>query len=756
MESQLTATDFNFLSDKKRADMTPSTASFDIALTGCTPVPLSNYLKALGVLRIVAEQKDPAARGWWHNDVFHVRSTLDRNTLLTFLRDEYRPSPIVGPWGARSGFFAAASEKAAREALEKIAATDSDRLAVFREAIKGTRFVLEHLRLMEKADNDDDKLKLMKACRAMLPDELMPWLDAVFVLLSDGRAFPPLLGTGGNEGSGSYMSGFAQQVVAVVLDRLWDHALIPALFAEAASNQSDNQTPGHFSPEAAGGPNAAAGFDGQVGTNCWDYLLTLEGALLFAASSVKRLEDHSDGTLAFPFCVRPSAVGYGSAADADEASRAEMWFPLWTEPTTCRELEALLAEGRAVVNRRHARNGVDFARAVAGLGTDRGIQAFERYGFQQRNGLSNFAIPLGRFFVKHAPEVELLDSIDEWLDQFHSKAGSDKAPASLRRAVHQLEAAIFELCQSKSSATKSGGRRSNPTLRVLIALGAAERAMAASPKFRDSGARPVPLLKAAWIEQCYDGSAEFRLAAALASIGTRSTASIRKHLEPIESEKFAFGRVWWRETSSDPTQVWGAGSLVSNLIAVLNRRMIEAQQAGEKMFEGQHVVSASLTDVAAFIDGSVDDARIEELLWGLMLIDWKGCSGIERPVNRRVALDAAYALLKLCHLPHDIPGKSEDHRIDVPLNGAITARAASDDLAEATRLAARRLTASGLPTSIDVVGGHRDRARRIAAALMFPISGDTAAERSQQVQQLCLAVRRLRDDEGHDRDDAVS
>jgi len=34
-------------------------------LVGCAPAPLARYLKALGILRLVAEQKDPAVRGWW-------------------------------------------------------------------------------------------------------------------------------------------------------------------------------------------------------------------------------------------------------------------------------------------------------------------------------------------------------------------------------------------------------------------------------------------------------------------------------------------------------------------------------------------------------------------------------------------------------------------------------------------------------------------------------------------------------------------
>ena len=39
-------------------------------LDGCAPAPLAHYLKALGILRLVAEQADRDARGWWDGDRF--------------------------------------------------------------------------------------------------------------------------------------------------------------------------------------------------------------------------------------------------------------------------------------------------------------------------------------------------------------------------------------------------------------------------------------------------------------------------------------------------------------------------------------------------------------------------------------------------------------------------------------------------------------------------------------------------------------
>ena len=53
-------------------------------LDGCAPTPLAHYLKALGVLRLVAEQLDPEARGWWEGERFLLASHKDEDELLAF------------------------------------------------------------------------------------------------------------------------------------------------------------------------------------------------------------------------------------------------------------------------------------------------------------------------------------------------------------------------------------------------------------------------------------------------------------------------------------------------------------------------------------------------------------------------------------------------------------------------------------------------------------------------------------------------
>lgn len=348
---------------------------FNLPLAGCTPVPLAHYLKALGILRLVAEQADPAAAGCWQRDTFILHSALDRDALLDFCLHRYQPTPILAPWNGGSGFY----KKDNTEAIETIEAGAAARMQHYRQSIAAARRAVAQANLKEKP-SPELKESLLLACRNELPEPALLWLDAAFVLTAHGAKYPPLLGTGGNDGRFEFTNNFMQRVTEVMhpadgapaaASTVW---LRQTLFGEPVSAPRCKAPIGQFFPGAAGGANNTSGFDAESAVNPWDYILMLEGALLFAAASLKRLEAAQAGVLAYPFCVKQAGVGYASATGADEeASRAEMWLPLWERPTTLPELTAVLGEGRAQVGKRAARNGVDFTRAVVTLGVDRGL-----------------------------------------------------------------------------------------------------------------------------------------------------------------------------------------------------------------------------------------------------------------------------------------------------------------------------------------------------------------------------------------------
>ncbi len=684
-----------------------------IILSGCAPVPIAHYLKALGVLRLVAEQADPAAAGCWQRDTFVLRSALDRNALIDFFLHRYEPTPIVAPWNGGSGFY----NKDNTKAIQALEAGASSRLRHYRQTISAARRAVTEAKLTEKPPREL-KESLLLACRNELPEPALPWLDTAFVLTAGGAEYPPLLGTGGNDGRLEFTNNFMQRIVDVMQPA--DGAPTPAsatwlkqsLFGELVPICRNKAPIGQFFPGAAGGVNGTSGFDADSAVNPWDYVLMLEGALLFAAASVKRLEAGLAGVLACPFCVRQTGVGYASAAGADEQSaRAEMWLPLWERAATLPELAAVLGEGRAQIGHRAARNGVDFTRAVVTLGVDRGLSAFQRFGFQVRNGLAYFATPLGRVAVRRNARADLLTEADDWMARLRDKASptAKQPPASVSRALRQLEDRILDLCKQNDAARLQA---------VLIALGQAERAVARSLRWTRETAflRPLQGLSTRWLAEADTGSREFRLAAALASLtgdfGAAGWLPLRCHLEPVAMTRR--GQFAWADAPANDVQ-WSAAPLPDILNAIFARRLVRAEQAGIGDCPDTARRPAGIADIAAFIVGETDDALLANLLWGMILIDWS--ADVESPpAPQACAPPALYALLKLCFLPTRVNADA------IPLVPAIHRRAAAGDGAAASQLAVRRLRASGFSPALREIPLRGEVARRAAAALLFPLA----------------------------------
>ena len=406
-------------------------------LLGCTPTPLAHYLKALGVLRLVAEQAEPGARGGWQAEHFVLQSELTQDGLVDFLLRSYRPTPMVAPWNGGSGFF----PKDNKKGIEVLATARAPRFGDLQVAIDVCRNLLAKLSL-DQSPKEEIKQTLILELRAVAPEPLLAWLDAALLLSTDHLRFPPLLGTGGNDGRLDFTNNFMQRLVELFDPE--DGAPQPgasdwlraALFAASASGLA-RAAIGQFAPGAAGGPNATAGFEAESLVNPWDFVLMLEGAMLFAAAATRRLGTRGEPALSYPFTVQPTGGGSGAVALSDERpARAEIWLPLWCRPSSCPEIRALLAEGRATLGRRPARDGLDFARSVARLGIDRGVRSFQRYAFQQRAGRAYIATPLGRIAVRRNPIADLIDQLDsaDWLGRFRRFARRDGTPARPQRS----------------------------------------------------------------------------------------------------------------------------------------------------------------------------------------------------------------------------------------------------------------------------------------------------------------------------------
>lgn len=305
-----------------------------IRLGGCALEPLGSYLKALSVLRLVSEQADGSARGWWDRGSFYLETELDEDGLVAFFLERYTPTPILSPWNGGSGFY----PKDKKVGIEAIAGSTGERFAVYRKAIEISRAIPGVGQ--EKGDSkaDEDKRRrtdVQLACRNRLPDGCVEWLDAaVGISAEDERTFAPILGTGGNEGRLDYTNNFMEYVAELLIGpdgkTPVDELLRNALFGSATAGLQPGAV-GQYDPGQAGGFNQGQGVKiADIATNPWNFVLTLEGAVAWAAGLYRRQGIAFKSFLCSPFTVWSTPVGYGSAAAKDgDSARAEIWAPIW-------------------------------------------------------------------------------------------------------------------------------------------------------------------------------------------------------------------------------------------------------------------------------------------------------------------------------------------------------------------------------------------------------------------------------------------
>ena len=715
---------------------------YELELRGCSPDPLMSYLKALGVFRLVSEQKDGGGRAYWKNDTFYLRSALDRDALMEFFLNEYKPTPIVSPWNGGSGFYPKGS-RAAREAIQAIDTHESPHLDEYREVVTMARKVLDDMDIIEKPSKSE-RQDILARYRNWMPDIAVPWIDAAYVLTTSGPEYMPLLGTGGNDGNLDFSVNFIKNLIPALTGlqigkkppkrfdsedkrkgwlslSIFDHGDTPLVSSAV----------GQFNPGSAGGPNASVGFSGGALLNPWDYVLMFEGALMFAGAAARRLSSQGAPKAVFPFTVDNSAAGYATASDPEygDSARAEFWAPLWERPASLHELERLMSEGRAQLGRGQADSGSDFARAVSGLGTERGVSQFQRYGFVKRNGKSYLAAPLSRFHIRSddseiSQGANVLFDLDGWLNRLRRVARGNKPPAGLGIVLRQVDKSIIEFCQR-------GSRRDLQD--VLIAVGQIERWLSRSGLSKDpkNPVNPLSSLSPKWARYADDCSAEFRLARAMASIQRKSkdgkrVGPIRENLEPVEGTTWNDGSV---------SCVWTSGDPFSNMLSVLQRRCLEGRMQGLDYPPLDSACSANLEHVVTFLDHSLDYQRIVDLAFPLSFLSYE--SGKYVSQDTQFDLPHAYAVMKLTLLTEKFrcPGFSDDEK-DIKMEPRMLAMLGAGRVEEAYQVAHRRLRASGLrPISASPSISNREDGRRLAAALLFPV--DKGAYRA-------LAERALR------------
>jgi CRISPR-associated protein Csx17 len=699
-----------------------------LLLAGCRTQPLASYLKALGLFRVLSLQHSSKPRLGWSQGQACLETSLSHNELIEWILEHYAPTPVTSPWNGGSGYYP--NDKSANIALKKLEQSPHPRFDGYRVTFQDCRRALEYLKLTEKPEPKQQKPQLIRRLRSSLRHaQALEWLDAACVLSheEDRVEMVPLLGTGGNDGRLDFSSAFMQNLVELLLADKKAQPQIRALlnqslFDVACKGLSKNPV-GQFAPGQAGGPNTTSGFDGSPNLNPWDFVLMVEGALVFSAAATRRLTDSTQG-YSLPFTVDVSLAGHSAISpDEKDSARCEMWLPIWCQPIDFQELRMVFSEGRAQVGRRQATSGIDFARAVASLGVERGLEGFERFTFLVRNGKSYFASPTGYYRVEVTAHdrrraVDCLQELDPWMLRYRARAEGNSG-AALRSYFRSLDDAILGLCQGNAHSEREN------LLPILILLGKIQRQLARTPKIQDrkelSFVEPLGGLSSAWWPQPSEDDIELRLA--LSFVGLKG---IKTNLLPIKGRE-------WDNNSRDA--VWTRAPLEQNIVNCLARRFISRPLQGDKEILGEELQAwrfrwdrwkdktllqppTQLRDLQRFLSRQTSDTLIEDLIYGLSLI-----SG-ESPSDLDIRSDSALVPLDYCILKtvFRVPERRSVGQGAVWLApGDLLQQVAAGQTDLAMRRSLSFLRSRGAPPAMELSEFSSDPVR-LAASIAFPIS----------------------------------
>lgn len=573
---------------------------------GLPSTGLMTYLAGLGLARVISEQADPNVRFGWTGNTFVLRTEV--TDLVGFLLDHYRPTPVVSPWNGGSGF--GEKDKSQRGFVDTLASSQGERLVAFRKTIAAVDAVLSN------PDQNPDswpKARFVQELRNRVPDEALSWFDASVVLTLDTAAFPPLLGTGGNDGRLDYSSNFHQRLIDVLPElgaaRKQSEGWVRDLLDGTATTRLQSAAIGQFDPLAAGGPSSSVFGAADSRVNPWGFVLMIEGITWFASSAARRLGE-SRPRATMPFTVWGSADGPTPGADKEE-SRGEFWAPVF-ESVTARQFGQVVREARATWQGRSADGAADMYGAVHSFGVDRGVNHFQRFGYLQRNGLAYVAVLLDTVKVENRPDVSIAAAPMRRAESFsrapgkaterHTRAFESAAMAYLRSpAPERLVDLLAAQTRLEQVATRADTNRHE--LRV-----------------HERGARSDEVLKV--LDSILRSEPEARVAAGLASATTQGTQN----------------RAWSMRDcllGSSP----GALSPHGAVVAGFGRRELAAVLADLVVWRAQHPVDDDRVgrgflpfldhryrtpwfDTHAWATGRLDEARLERYFLAFLAVDW--------------------------------------------------------------------------------------------------------------------------------------
>jgi len=605
-----------------------------IPVPGLRPTSLGAYLAALGLLKVLSHHR-PDVRAAWRDGVFHlVGGPANRDALADALMNvagQASWTPYERGW--------VDAQKASTKAKS------GENLALW------------------QAEADEADLELFAAHAAPA--------SRVY--------FNPLLGSGGNAGKRAFADGWKKATEALLppknkaskkkanIDERRE-ALNAFLNGEASASQAEKLNAASWFSDANKLYNSGQSPFSEGAISPWSMVLACEGLPFFAGSVSRRLGARTRPLGAFPFVVAATAPETSGEAGHD---RGEVWTPLWSRPMTVPELTTLFARGRAEIGGHGAVTPAAFSVAVMRRGVDAGIGEFRRFALGKTTSANTFEPRyLGAVPVPAGSADSRSESFERMLGLIESLPPDRKEGQRWR---------FVGLRGPVESALVSAADKPHDSEAMMALLDAAVQALDrvdVNRSFREKGVswHPLPL---DWLSDLFSGDApdiEARLAFSL----------ISSFPAEYPFALYRFGIEWrnqsggGRPRKSSPyihpktpsaRWVWRAGRLARSLSAVIQRRLLDWENNEKPGAPPPRIpVTASMSDVEAWLDGDVDELLLARWLSRMALFDWTFIPAslqVLSPFERRdIGVGPTLALYGLLHPLLDLRPVSANGRKD--------------------------------------------------------------------------------------------
>lgn len=673
---------------------TPSTLAV-VPLPGLHLDSLGLGLAALGLLSLCA-RRWPSVRGGWHGSVFYLAGgPATENELHTYV----------------AGIGERAEWSAYQKGWDKF----------------------------QKADTKAKSGKNTALWRAREADEALLSLLQSHIAPASRLSFNPLFGTGGNAGKRDFSKGWSKAVSDIEEPpRGWSRKLLnddltAFLRGEPGLCLSDFNSGCWFGAanKAFNSGTAKPFREGQLSP--WAMALACEAFGLFQGSPSRRLGSARRATGAFPFVTTGASP---TAAGEAGKNLGELWLPVWEQPMSLPEVNALFQRGRAEVNGKGATTPPAFAAAILQRGVDAGIREFRRFLLLRTTSENTFESRLASI-VPVAGKAEAASAValtrmlgfrdslpadrkkgKRWiyaglrgpLDEALITLAEQNTPENAREAADAMIGALRKVDRNRSH------RAHKPSIQFQLLPGAW-----AAKLLTDDGS---------------DASAEARIGLALATLWSGKKTGKAKKVSAAPLLSYWLGVQQRGIYGSIPEavpfrRVWGAGTLTANLAAVLQRRLIEEEPSAEPPFSSWYRVG--LGDIEAWLSGALDDTEVERWMMRFSLFDWNkdsvgsvgkllGHAGPPDILSGSLTLFALFKpLFQSWLLSALLPVGSKREAAKVgPLSG-IVAQLARNDLTAAVQLARNAYRAAGIETAkIRSDEFACDAPQRLLSALLIP------------------------------------